>query len=57
MLEQIQDQMNVNDRVQVDKLMLVQDFERFYLLQTINKFKKKRKDHSFVLTPNRFRYV
>ncbi len=26
--------MNVNDRVQVDKQVQVQDFERFYLLQT-----------------------
>ena len=34
MLEQILNQMNVNDKVQVDKQVLVQDFERFYLLHT-----------------------
>jgi hypothetical protein len=37
MLRQILNQMNVNDKVQVDKPEQVQDFERFYLLQTKQK--------------------
>ena len=57
MLEQIRHRMNVNDRVQVDKLMLVRDFERFYPLQT--KFNQKifkiNEKQCCLLTPKRFR--